>query len=207
MSARSSRGPLLAVTLAVLVSACAVGPNYHPPQIALPDHYAAAAPSAPQAAATNAIELAAWWRALQDPELDSLIERAISANPDVEIALDRLQAARTYEAGRRGEGLPDPHASGPAARGSGNDLTRGRASQSLVSADNSAGLKHINELGGFDSVWELDIFGKYRREIQAARADTQALAAARDGVLVAIISDVARAYIDLRGAQMQVATL
>src|ERR1700728_4187138 len=107
MSARGFRSPLLAVALAALVSACAVGPNYHPPQIALPDHYAAEAPSAPHPPATNAIELAAWWRALQDPELNSLIERAIAANPDVEIALYRLQEARTYEAGMLGEVLPD----------------------------------------------------------------------------------------------------
>ncbi len=92
-------------------------------------------------------------------------------------------------------------------RGTGSDLARGRAAQSLVSADNSAGLKHINEIAGFDSIWELDVFGKYRREIQRARADTQALAAARDGALVGIVSDVARAYVDLRGAQMRVATL
>ena len=194
----------LALGLAAM-SGCAVGPNYHPPQIPLPDHYAAA----PAGTGTNtgASELASWWRALKDPELDSLIDRAIAANPDVEIALDHLQAARTYEAGMLGTVLPDVQASAAAARGTGTDLARGRAAQSLVSADNSAGLKHINELGGFDSLWELDIFGKYRREMQAARADTQALAAARDGVLVSIISDVARAYIDLRGAQMHVATL
>jgi NodT family efflux transporter outer membrane factor (OMF) lipoprotein len=210
MSGRSTRQPLLPLALATLLAGllggCAVGPNYHPPRMPLPDHYAAA-PVAPQTPATSPVELAAWWHSLQDPELDSLISRAIAANPDVEIALDRLQAARTYEASMLGAVLPDLDASGTVARGTGTDLSRGRASQSLVSADDTAGLKHLNELGGFDSVWELDIFGKYRREIQAARADTQALAAARDGVLVSIIADVARAYIDLRSDQMQVATL
>lgn len=169
----------------------------------LPDHYAAQ----PQAPDRSPVELASWWRSLKDPELDSLIERAITANPDIEIALDHLQEARTFEAGMLGEVLPDLQGSAAAARGTGTDLARGRAPQSLVSADNTSGLKHINEIGGFDSVWELDIFGKYRREIQAARADTQALAAARDGVLVSIISDAARAYIDMRGAQMRVAAL
>jgi NodT family efflux transporter outer membrane factor (OMF) lipoprotein len=205
MSARTALGLPLAVGLSSalsLLSGCAVGPNYHPPQIPLPDHYAAL-----PASAVDAVELESWWRALQDPELDSLIGRAIAANPDVEIALDRLQAARTFEAGMLGSVLPDAQGSAAAARGTGSDLARGRAAPALVSADNGAGLKDINELAGFDSVWELDIFGKYRREIQAARADTQALAAARNGVLVAIISDVARAYVDLRGAQMHVATL
>jgi NodT family efflux transporter outer membrane factor (OMF) lipoprotein len=206
MSARCCLGLPLVIGLSTafgVVSGCAVGPNYHQPQIPLPDHYAAA----PPVTAVNAVDLEAWWRALKDPELDSLIDRAIAANPDVEIALDHLQAARTFEAGMLGTVLPEAEASAAAARGTGTDLTRGRAAQSLVSADNSTGLKHINELAGFDAAWELDIFGKYRREIQAARADTQALAAARNGVLVAIIADVARAYVDLRGAQLHVATL
>jgi NodT family efflux transporter outer membrane factor (OMF) lipoprotein len=198
---------LLTSTLATILAGCAVGPNYHTPQIPLPDYYAASAPAAAPIANAQAVELASWWHALKDPELDSLIDRAITANPDVEIALDHLQAARTYEAGMLGTLLPDLQGSAAAARGTGTDLSRGRSPQSLVSADNSTGLKHINEIGGFDSAWELDIFGKYRRELQAARADTQALAAARDGVLVSIISDVARAYIDLRGAQMHLATL
>jgi NodT family efflux transporter outer membrane factor (OMF) lipoprotein len=206
MSAYSIRGSRRGAALAAwasLLSGCAVGPNYHPPQIPLPDHYAAQ----PASPGTGAIDLAAWWQALQDPELDSLVGRAIAANPDVEIALDHLQAARTFEAGMLGTVLPDAEGSAAAARGTGTDLARGRAPQSLVSADNATGLKHINEIGGFDSLWELDLFGKYRREIQAARADAQALAAARNGVLVSIIADVARAYVDLRGAQLQVATL
>jgi NodT family efflux transporter outer membrane factor (OMF) lipoprotein len=194
---------LLASGLVVLITGCAVGPNYQAPRIQLPDHYAAP----PTATNNAALELASWWQALQDPQLNSLIDRAIAANPDVEIALDHLQAARTYEAGLLGTVLPDLAGSAAAARGTGNDLTRGRASQSLVSADDSAGLKHINEIGGFDSIWELDLFGKYRREIQAAHADAQALAAARNGVLVSVIADVAQAYIELRGAQLHVATL
>jgi NodT family efflux transporter outer membrane factor (OMF) lipoprotein len=204
MSARPSRMARLLTLggLLALLGGCAVGPNYHPPQEALPDHYAAQPPTA-----SGAVELASWWQALKDPELDSLIHRAVSANPDVQIALDHLQAARTFEAGMLGTVLPDAEGSAAAARGTGSDLARGRAAQTLVSADNSASLKHINEIGGFDSLWELDLFGKYRREMQAARADTQALAAARNGVLVAIIADVARAYIDLRGAQLHVSTL
>jgi NodT family efflux transporter outer membrane factor (OMF) lipoprotein len=193
----------LAAALLVLFAGCAVGPDYHRPQMALPDHYAAQ----PLPTGASAIDPASWWQALGDPELDSLIDRAIAANPDVEIALDHLQAARTYEAGMLGTLLPDVEGSTAAARGTGSDLTRGRAPQALVSADNSSGLRHINEIGGFDTLWELDVFGKYRREIQAAHADTQALAAARDGVLVSILSDVARAYIDMRGAQLHVATL
>jgi NodT family efflux transporter outer membrane factor (OMF) lipoprotein len=206
--------PLLLMLMAASLVGCAVGPSYHIPDEHPPAEFAAgrgrasmtAKPSsqAPQAASVN---FESWWRALNDPELDSLISRAVAANPDVLIALDRLQAARTYERGLVGAVLPDLNASAAAARGTGRDLTRSRASQPLVSADNTDGVSKINEIGGFDSVWELDVFGKYRREIQAARAESQASFAERNSVLVSVIADVARAYIDMRGLQTRAAIL
>src|ERR1700744_4145455 len=120
----------VAAVSAVMLGACAVGPNYRVPQIALPGRFAAA----PVSPTSDGAELASWWQALKDPELDSLIGRAITANPDIEIALDHLQAARTYEAGMLGTVLPDVRGSAAAARGTGSDLARGRAAQSLVSA-------------------------------------------------------------------------
>jgi NodT family efflux transporter outer membrane factor (OMF) lipoprotein len=195
------------------VTACAVGPNYHTPRLPVPGTYAAVdSQAAPPSAASGggiapSVDLTQWWRALNDPELDSLVTRAINDNPDVLIALDRLQAARTYEAGIVGAVLPVAEGSIGAARGTGSDLTRGRAAQTLVSADNGAGWQHINAIGGFDAAWQLDIFGKYRREIQAARFDTQASLAARNAVLVGVIADVARAYVDLRGLQVRAAVL
>jgi NodT family efflux transporter outer membrane factor (OMF) lipoprotein len=203
----------LALT-ATILAGCAVGPNYHTPDEHPPSEFAAvhgqtsmtspASTPAPQAAG---VDYATWWRSLNDPELDSLVTRAVAANPDALIALDRLQAARTYEIAVVGAALPDVEASGGAGRGTGSDLTRGRAAQSLVSADNASGLKHINVLGGFDAFWEIDVFGKYRREMQAARADAQASLAERNQVLVAVIANVARAYIDMRGLQTRASIL
>ena len=194
------------------VAGCAAGPNYHTPRIALPEHYDAVAQARPTDAAGPAggappIELAAWWRALQDPELDSLVERAVAANPDLLVALDRLQAARVFEAATIGTVLPEAEASAGAGRGTGSDLTRNRVAPALHSADNATGLTHLNEAGGFDSVWELDIFGRYRREIEAARYDEQATRAARNAVLVTVIADVTRAYVDLRGLQVRASVL
>jgi len=188
--------------LVTALAGCAVGPNYRTPKIPTPEGYAAG-----NTAAAAPVDLAAWWHALQDPELDSLIARAVSGNPDVLIALDRLQAARTYEAALTGTVLPEAEASVGGGRGTGSDVTRGRASPGLRSADNSAGLKQINVIGGFDALWELDIFGKYRREIEAARYDTEATRAARNAVLVSVIADTARAYVDLRGLQVRAAVL
>ncbi|HEY1314853.1 MAG TPA: efflux transporter outer membrane subunit [Steroidobacteraceae bacterium] len=195
---------VMALGLAASLGACAVGPSYRTPKSDAPPQFAVPVVSKAGAAAPD---LAAWWRALHDPELDSLVERAVKSNLDLAIALDRLQQARTYEAVVVGHALPEVDASGAAARGTGSDLTRGRAQQALVSADNTSDLQHVNTIAGFDAVWELDIFGKFRREFQAARADTQAARAARYDVLTAVIADVVRAYIDLRGSQVRVGIL
>jgi NodT family efflux transporter outer membrane factor (OMF) lipoprotein len=204
------------VALGVLITAlagCAVGPNYRTPKTPVPEGYVAAGSTATAGNGGNAsatvapVELAAWWHALKDPELDSLIARAVSGNPDVLIALDRLQAARTYEAAIIGTVLPEAEAGIGAGRGTGSDATRGRASPGLRAGDNSAGLKQINVVGGFEALWELDVFGKYRREIEVARYDTGATRAVRNGVLVSVIADTARAYVDLRGLQVRASVL
>jgi NodT family efflux transporter outer membrane factor (OMF) lipoprotein len=188
----------IVLVMASALSACAAGPRYRTPKPDLPPAFAAVV------TATDAsVDMSAWWRALNDEELNSLVERAVKSNPDIAIALDRLQQARTYEAAIAGNALPEVDASAAAGRGTGTDLTRGRAEQPLVSADNSNGLAHINTLAGFDAVWELDLFGKYRREFQAARADSQAARAARYDVLTAVIADVVRSYLDLRGLQVR----
>jgi NodT family efflux transporter outer membrane factor (OMF) lipoprotein len=62
-------------------------------------------------------------------------------------------------------------------------------------------------VAGFDAAWEIDLFGRLRREVEAARYDTQALAAARNAVLVTVVADVVRAYLDMRGLQTQQAVL
>ena len=207
------RAPWRSFALALSITAvagCAVGPNYHTPDEHPPAEFAAVhgqtamtakATSKAEQAAT--VDFATWWHSLNDPELDSLVSRAVVANPDAQIALDRLQAARTYEIGLIGSALPTAEASGAVGKGTGSDLSRGRAAQALRSADSSSGLKQINELGGFDAAWQLDVFGKYRREMEAARADTQATLDQRNQVLIAVIADVARAYIDMRGLQMR----
>jgi NodT family efflux transporter outer membrane factor (OMF) lipoprotein len=189
--------------LAAGLTGCAVGPSYRTPKPDVPPNFAS------QVAANSATapDLAAWWRALNDEELDSLVDRAVKSNLDLEIALDRLQQARTYEAVVIGNALPEVDASAAAGRGTGSDLTKGRADQALMSADNTAGLRHINTIAGFDAVWELDIFGKFRREIEAARDDTQAARAARYDVLTTVVADVVRAYVDLRGFQVRAGIL
>jgi NodT family efflux transporter outer membrane factor (OMF) lipoprotein len=202
---------LVVVGLISGLTACAVGPNYRTPKSDAPPAFAAPAAAIPTAAsgqsAASAPDLASWWRSLNDEELNSLVDRAVKSNLDLEIALDRLQQARTYEAVVVSDALPEVDASAAAGRGTGSDLTKGRADQALRSADNGTGLQQINKIAGFDAVWELDIFGKFRREIEAARDDTQAARAVRYDVLTAVVADVVRAYIDLRGFQVRAGIL
>jgi NodT family efflux transporter outer membrane factor (OMF) lipoprotein len=204
---KASRFGVAVATIAGL-AACAVGPNYHSPEVSTPERYSEVERGAtPVRADATAPELDSWWRSLGDPELDSLIERGLQANPGIQIALDRLQAARTFEMGTFGLLLPNVEASAGGGRGTGADLGRGRASQQLVSAENGTGFQQVNLLAGFDAVWQIDIFGKYRRQIEAAGDDVRAAAAQRNAVLVAVIADVARAYVDLRGFQARSAAL
>lgn len=195
----------------VVLSACAVGPRYRAPPPDEPAAFAAQV-NPPNAATVNGsgavpVELSSWWRSLNDAELCSLVDRAVQSNLDVQIALDRLQQARAYEAVVVGHALPEVDASGAAGRGTGSDLTKGRADQALRSADNGTGLQHINSIAGFDAVWEIDLFGKFRREFQAVRAQSDAARAARNEVLTSVIGNVVRAYVDLRGFQVRAGIL
>jgi NodT family efflux transporter outer membrane factor (OMF) lipoprotein len=195
-----------ALTVLASLAGCAAGPAYRRPEMHAPAKYATD-PTAVIGATTPAVDPARWWRTLNDAELDSLIERAIKANPDLEIALARLQAARTFESGIVGRALPSVEATAGGGKGTGTDLSRGRAGPELSSADTTHGLSQVSAVAGFDAVWELDLFGRYRREIQAAHYDSEAQLAARNAVLLTVVADVARAYIDLRGLQTQSAVL
>ena len=194
----------VAVAAVIALAGCAAGPNYRAPSNDLPPAFAAQAVGAPMSAA---VDLAAWWRTLNDEELNSLVERSVQSNLDVQMALDRLQQARTYEAVVMGSELPVVNASAAAGEGTGSDLTKGRADPFLRSADTGSGLQHINTIAGFDAVWELDLFGQFRREIEAAHDEAQAARAARNEVLTAVVADVVRAYVDLRGFQVRAGVL
>ena len=194
----------LLVSGAVLAG-CAVGPNYHAPRTSPPKEFAASLPGTGATSADPAVDMVQWWRALKDPELDSLIERAIRANPDIEIALARLQETRYQVAAMTSAILPEVGVGGGAAHGTGSDLARGRAPQTLVAAENTPRSGQIQQIVGFDAGWELDLFGKYRREIEAAKYDAQAAAWTRNAILISVVADVARSYVDMRGLQMRLA--
>ena len=203
-----------AVACFCLCGCMTVGPNYRPPETKMPDNFIASSSETQKSAENNGnqpvIDAAKWWEALDDQELNSLIDRAIRANPDIAIALDRLQEARTQVAVISGEALPQGGFSAGGAAGTGSDLARGRAAPPLIAAEtttNTGNLKQVNYIVGFASEWEIDLFGKYWRAIEAAKYDTEAAIAAHNVVLISVIADVVRAYVDMRALQMQLAVL
>jgi NodT family efflux transporter outer membrane factor (OMF) lipoprotein len=194
--------------LAAGLAGCAVGPDYRMPDIAVPDAFLPPPVEIAQRIARKSDQdLTEWWRPLRDPELDSLIGRALESNLDLEIALTRLQEARTQEFVVVGESLPASGATGGGGIGTGTNLTISRTSDVFRSAENGTNFRHLQEAGGFDATWELDVFGKFQRELEAATYDTEALAEARNWVLVTVAADVARAYLDMRALQGELAVL
>ncbi|MCL2430323.1 MAG: efflux transporter outer membrane subunit [Alphaproteobacteria bacterium] len=190
------------------LSGCAVGPDYLMPVEPVPKLFGSASltPAAPAASAPDSVHsapLVRWWQTLHDRHLDALIERAVVGNPDIEIALARVQQAREQEIVVLGAMLPTVGGSAAVATGSGTDLTKGREAQSIRAGDSTSGLQQINRIAGFDAGWELDLFGKYQRALEAARDDAEAQAELRNMVLITVIGDVAHYYLDIRALQMQ----
>lgn len=213
---RIARLSLMGALCCCAVSGCKVGPDYRTPDMKMPQAFAAAPTAAAQTdqqgnkdadAKQAAIDPVQWWKSLGDEMLSKLVARAIKANPQLEIALAHVQEAREEEAVVLGQALPDAGASGGAAKGTGSDLARGRADQTLIAGTDTSGLSHVTQVYGFVAGWEIDLFGQYRRELEAARYDEQAARAARNNVLISIVADVVHAYVDMRGLQMQLAVL
>ena len=197
-----------ALGVAGALAGCAVGPDYHMPFMPVPGGFLAqASQNTSQSAGRAGVDLTQWWRSLHDKELNSLMARAVQSNLDLAIALDRLQEARAELTVVADRALPMGGATGGGGVGTGSDETKGRASQALRSAETGTGLKSINEAGGFDAGWELDIFGRIRREYEAQTYDAEALQDARDWVFATVAADVARAYIDMRTQQRQLVVL
>ena len=180
---------LLGAASAALLSGCAVGPNYRQPQTPVATAFA----NGSQTNVAPDQTVATWWRAFNDATLNRLVERALATNQDLRIATARVREARALRTAVVLDAVPTVQANA--------GYTKGVSSQ-----DSTHGLpRHQREIelydAGFDAAWELDLFGRVRRSIQASTADVAATEAARRDVLVSLIAEVARNYFELRGAQ------
>jgi outer membrane protein, multidrug efflux system len=177
----------------VLLAGCAVGPDYHPQQTAMPQAWASPA-TQPAASTTEAgAELTRWWKTFHDPKLDSLIERAVQSNLDLKSAVSRVRQARASR-GVAFAGLwPTASAGGSYAR----HFPGGVDSRGNPIAGNAY-------QAGLDAAWELDVFGGTRRSVESADAGIQFAIEDQRGVLVSLLAEVALNYAVLRGSQQQI---
>ena len=183
----------LAVAVSGLLAACAVGPNYHQPSTQTDEHFV----NAGEAGFEQADPVQQYWTGFSDPMLNDLVQDALLHNPDLAAATANLRAARAIRRLTGFDQFPTVTAAGGYER-------------QLLSSQQAFGLDfHDREFDtaqvGFDGLWELDLFGRVRRNVEAARADVGASAATVRDARVSIIAEVTRNYFVLRGLQDQLA--
>jgi multidrug efflux system outer membrane protein len=148
------------------------------------------------------VEMARWWTTFNDPLLNSLVERAVKSNLDLRIAEARIREARASRAVVASGAWPtvDVSASYKRNRTSENALALGS-----LAPQGGGNLEQDLFKTGFDASWEIDVFGGVRRGVEAADATLAASVESRRDVLVTLLGDVAKNYIDLRGFQRRLA--
>jgi NodT family efflux transporter outer membrane factor (OMF) lipoprotein len=167
-----------------VLAACAVGPDYRRPALDAPAAWSEAAPAAQ---VDPSLTLAAWWERFDDPLLTSLVERAVRANLDVRVASARVREAEALQGVAGADRWP--------------------ALGSAASASAGTGRANSEVLGVLSLFYEIDVFGRVRRSVEAARADEEAAILDRRAVLLAVAAEVATSYIRLRGLEHGLATV
>jgi NodT family efflux transporter outer membrane factor (OMF) lipoprotein len=183
----------------LLLAGCAVGPNYHRPAVAIPEHWTTPADTA--AVIGPAPEQ--WWKSFEDPELNSLVTRAVAANLDLKLAAARVDEARGNRGVARSGRLQQLTGTATASR-------QRQIAQGFLPNESGAGGSlqtfsyETNVFSGLvDMSWEVDLFGGIRRQVQAAQADLTAQQEDRRNVLVSLLGDVATNYTQVRGYQLR----
>ena len=209
-----------ALALAALLAGCTMGPDFTRPQATPPAAWASAAsapadlPSKPVA---RAYDGRLWWSVFKDPILDSLVAEAMRQNLDLQTAALRIEEARAQRGSAAAEGRPSVSGSGIGGRqrssknGLASALTGGASQQGSSSSSGSSGgsaaappspYSDLFDVG-FDATWELDLWGKARRGVEAADANIVSAEQARGDAQISLTAEVTRTYLSLRGAQRQ----
>jgi NodT family efflux transporter outer membrane factor (OMF) lipoprotein len=187
---------IVVVALVLTLSGCAVGPKYKRPATSVPQQWTVNEPRG-----TSTREPAEqWWTVFHDAEFEKLVGRATQANLDLKLASARVAEARALRGISKSGLFPSIGASAAASR------NRERVFAGATGASHSPAIMPIevsNFQGGFDASWELDVFGRTRRGLQAATADIAAANELRRDVLVTVLGEVGRSYAELRGFQLR----
>ena len=181
------RAPYGGIVLAwLLLSGCAVGPNYHRPAVPTPAVFHGPDESQETEEQSASIADLPWWQVFHDPQLQELIRTALKQNYDLQLAVERVNAARAQVGITRSNEFPqvslDPTFSG------------GKTDENIKS--------NVFQLAG-DVVFQVDLFGRYRRETEAARAQLLGTQDAQQTVILTLVSDVASDYFLLRDLDLQ----
>ncbi len=181
----------------LMLGACTVGPDYQKPSPSVPREWSEKGPGVDPAtsrATTQTAQVAQWWKTFGDAELTSLVERAARSNLDLQLAESRIREARALRGVSAGALLPEVNASA--------NYSRNRGSENVPIP--GAGIQSNLYQAGFDASWEIDVFGGIRRTVEAADAEVEASVESRRDVLVTLVAEVARNYIEVRGLQAQI---
>ncbi|HEY0684332.1 MAG TPA: efflux transporter outer membrane subunit [Steroidobacter sp.] len=183
---------LSVLAVSAVLAACAVGPDYKQPEMSSPDQFVSndAAQFSPADVESD------FWKAFNDEQLNTLIEQALTANHDIRIATASLREARAIRGEARLDFAPTVTASG--------GYTETRASQRQAPVASIPRDQDYYD-AGFDAFWELDFFGRIRRNVEANSALVQAAEAGVYATQVSITAEVARNYFELRGSQQRLA--
>jgi multidrug efflux system outer membrane protein len=181
------RVPTLVALVSALSSACVVGPDYAKPALPTPE----AIRGSESVTIGSAIADAKWWEVFQDEQLQALVRRALTQNEDLRIAAARVLEAEAQFGITRADQYPTVAAEAAA----GAARTAATRSSSAI----TGGALRV----GATADWVLDFWGRYRRATEAARAEILATEWGRRTVISTVISDVANAYFQLRGLDLQ----
>lgn len=192
---RAVRTPVAALS-ALLLAACAIGPDYHePPRVNTGGSW-----TQPDETPQADIDLSNWWTSLGDPTLDRLVTAALSDNIELRQAQARILEARALRDRAAGGYTPSLDAS--------SSVTRRRQSEngplpvgSIPGIDRDQTIYDV----GFDAAWEIDLFGRTQRTVESAEATVQAAQADAINARISVAAEVARSYLTLRGAQRELA--
>jgi len=178
---------LSAILLSIMLAGCMVGPKYHRPAVQTPAAYRDLSENSQVQAQTASYADLPWWQVFQDPKLQELIRTALKQSYDLQLATERINAARAQLAVTRSSLFPQV-AGNANFNGGKENLEQSRYNFLTLAAD---------------AAFQLDFFGKLRRATEAARAQLLATEDARQVVVLTLVSDVASDYFSLLQLDLQ----
>jgi multidrug efflux system outer membrane protein len=183
---------MLAVVLPMFVGACTLGPDYRRPALLIPDNHRGVV----GAPVTESLADLPWWEVFKDPVLQELIRDALLYNYDLRTAAARVEDARAQIGVARSFFYPQVNFN---AGGSAQQVSRASDPPESFGANRS----FQNWVTGFGMVWEIDVFGRIRREAESASAAYFASEMDRRGVYITLVADVAQFYFNLRELDLE----